>query len=146
MKTMLLAGVILFMLASAGAAGACGMEDSWKRPVPGIPIAWQGGNVTGDIALQVFNLSIDAGGQSGIDRSKEYTPVNASALENYLNQESINLRATFPGSLVGTGEYFDTVLVEKQGQLAFAMIDRRGWIRGYLGIEFLTSAFNGIQF
>ena len=141
--------ILFVMLASAGAAGACGMEDSWKRPVPGTPIAWQGGNVSGEVALQVFNLSIDAGGQSGINRSKEYVPVNASALENYLDntyQDSINIRAAFPGSLVGTSEYLNTVLVEKNGKLGFAMLNGRYWTRGYLGIEFCTGTNNGIQF
>ncbi|HOX30323.1 MAG TPA: hypothetical protein P5080_03975 [Candidatus Paceibacterota bacterium] len=139
--------IIFSLLVSAGAAGACGMQDSWKRPLTGEPIAWEGGNVTGEVALQVFNLSID-GGQSGINRNKEYTPVNVSALESYLDSypDSINIRATFPGSLVGSGEYMETVLVERRGQLGFAMLNSRGWIRGYLGIEFLTSAYNGIQF
>lgn len=141
--------IIISLLVMAGAAGACGMDDAWKRPVPGEPIVWQGGNVSGVQALEVFNLSLDFGGQSGINRNREYVPVNATALEAYMENtylNDINIRARFPGSLVGTSEYLNTLLVEKDGVLGFAII-RPGRIEEViLGIDCCTGTNNGIQF
>lgn len=116
--------IVISLLGIESAAAGCDGMERWMNPLVGEPIAWQGGNVSGAQALDVFNLSIDGEGQTGLNRSREYTPVNATALRG-------NLAGVWPNSLTGG----DLILVEDHGKLGFALITGRELFRTIAGIE-----------